>query len=114
MAAIVIDLKDFGVRTPEQVIRVFFSKYDHGLVKEQLWEAFRGYAVNDEKGLLALTVEEREVADLFDHLINLVHAVEVLRVVRTKERCVICGRRDPWYAPVLAFRQRLVRFFSRF
>lgn len=95
MAAIVIELKDFGVRTPEQVIRVFYNRYDHGLVKEQLWEAFRGYAVNDEKGLLALTVDERQVADLFDHLIDLVHAVEVLRVVKSKRRCVVCGRGDP-------------------
>src|SRR5476651_426451 len=114
MAAIVIDLKDFGVRTPEQVILVFFSLYDHVLVKEQLWEAFRGYAVNDEKGLLALTVDERQVADLFDHLIDLVYAVEVLRVVRSKERCVVCGRSDPSYGLVLAFLQRLGLIFSRF
>jgi hypothetical protein len=94
MGAVVIDLKDFGVRTPEQVVRVFFGLYDGVSVRRRLWEVFRLYAVNDEKGISALDRDEAEVALLFDHLIDLVGAIEVLRAVRGVERCVLCGRAD--------------------
>jgi hypothetical protein len=76
------------------VVRVFFGLYDGALVRRQLWEVFRLYAVNDEKGVSALDRDETEVALLFDHLIDLVGAIEVLRAVRGVERCVVCGRSD--------------------
>ncbi|MDN5288982.1 MAG: hypothetical protein JWR38_5256 [Mucilaginibacter sp.] len=94
MGAIVIDLKDFGVRTPEQVVRIFYELYDQTLVRTQLWEVFRLYALNDERGISALDREETKVALLFDHLIDLVGAIEILRAGRGVERCVACGRDD--------------------
>ncbi|WP_183567710.1 hypothetical protein [Mucilaginibacter sp. SP1R1] len=94
MGAVVINLKDFGVRTPEQVVRIFFELYDVVSVREQLWEVFRRYTVNDENGIAALDKDETRVALLFDHLIDLVGAIEILRTVRTVEKCVVCGRVD--------------------
>lgn len=88
----VFNIWDFTVRTPEQVVRVFLELYDQEEVRVQLWEAFRGFAVNDEKGLLALRVEEQELALLFDQLIDLVGAVERLRVDEPSGKCVFCGR----------------------
>jgi hypothetical protein len=90
---IVVDLNDFAVRTPEQMIRVFYGHFDHARVKEGLWEAFRMLSVNDEKGIHGLEDWEAETALLFDQLINLVFAVEKLRQgVTDAERCVICGQ----------------------
>jgi hypothetical protein len=90
---LVIDLNDFSIRTPEQMIRVFYSLFDHTKVKEELWEVFRRLAVNDEKGIYALDEWESKTASLFDNLINLVDAVEKLRQgVTDAEHCVICGQ----------------------
>ena len=91
--AIVVDLNDFSVRTPEQMIRVFYSLYNHDSVKADLWEIFRAVAVNDEKGIHALEDWETRTALLFDHIVNLVDAVEKLRQgVTDAEHCVICGQ----------------------
>ena len=90
---LVIDLNNFSVRTPEQMIRVFYSLFDYVRVKEELWEVFRLLAVNDEKGISGLEEWESKTALLFDNLINLVDAVEKLRQgVTNAERCVICGQ----------------------
>jgi len=90
---IVVDLNDFSVRTPEQIIRIFYSLYDYGKVKEELWEVFRKVAINDERGVGALEDVEARTALLFDHLMNLVQAVERLRQgVTDAENCVICGQ----------------------
>lgn len=90
---LVIDLKDFSVRTPEQMIRVFYSLYDADTVRAALWEVFRNIALNDEKGINALENWETKTALLFDHLINLTDAVEKLRQgVTDAERCVVCGQ----------------------
>ncbi|MDN3548918.1 hypothetical protein [Mucilaginibacter aquaedulcis] len=81
------------MRTPEQMIRVFYSLFDYAKVKEELWEVFRNLALNDEKGLNGLEEWEARTALLFDHLINLVDAVEKLRQGATDaERCVVCGQ----------------------
>jgi len=39
-------------------------------------------------------VEEKEVALLFDQLIDLVGALHALRVEAQGDRCVFCGRTD--------------------
>jgi hypothetical protein len=94
MDAIIVDLKDFAVRTSEQVVRVFFGLYDEASVRSALWEVFRLYAVNDEKGITALDKQEAKVALLFDHLIDLVEAIGILRTGKSAERCVVCGKTD--------------------
>lgn len=90
----VFNLWDFAVRTPDQVIRVFLELYDQEKVRTQLWESFRAFATNDEKGLLGLNVEEKELALLFDQLIDLVGALHALRVEAPGDRCVFCGRTE--------------------
>lgn len=92
MAAIVIDLKDFGVREPAQIVRVFFTLYSSGPVRLLLWQVFSKYATNDEKGIAALDKEEALVAALFDHLIDLVEAIGKLRKEPGSGPCVVCGR----------------------
>jgi len=93
MGAIVVDLKDMGVRTPGQSVRVFYSTYDPASVRTGLWEAFRGFS------LAAENIQEKELPDiketalLFDGLISLVNAVYDLRE-KTNGRCVICGRSE--------------------
>ncbi len=93
MSAIVVDLKDMGVRTPEQLVRVFYSTYDPESVRIGLWEAFRGFALAvenlQEKELPGI----KETALLFDGLIGLASAVYDLQD-KTIGRCVICGRSD--------------------
>jgi hypothetical protein len=93
MNAIIVDLKDFGTRTPEQQVRVFFETYTAESVKEQLWEVFRLIAVNDTGQLTALNPDTQSIANLFDHLIALTNAIDQLRK-NTHGRCVICGRNE--------------------
>jgi len=92
MGAIVVDLKDMGVRTPEQAVRVFFESFGPEEVRVGLWEAFRGFALAlgaiTDKGLPDI----EDVAMLFDGLISLVNGVYDLQIY-TSGRCVICGRR---------------------
>jgi hypothetical protein len=88
----ILNLWDFSVRSPEQVVRVFLELYDQEKVRLQLWEVFRGFAVNDDKGLLALRVEELDVALLFDQLVDLVGAVQRLKIEIPSGKCVFCGR----------------------
>lgn len=91
MSAIVIDLKDFGVRTPEQVVRVFYELYGPEGVKAELWEIFRVCAAGKELEVSELDLDLTAVASLFDHMIALVEALFKLRLA-TAGRCVICGR----------------------
>ncbi|MEZ2338807.1 hypothetical protein AB6735_24365 [Mucilaginibacter sp. RCC_168] len=93
MSAIVVDLKDMGVRTPEQLVRVFYSTYDPESVRVGLWEAFRGFAIANENLKEKELPDTKETALLFDGLISLVNAVYDLRD-KTIGRCVICGRSD--------------------
>lgn len=93
MDAIVVDLKDMGVRTPEQAVRVFFQTFEPGEVRVGLWEAFRGFALAadafNDNGLPGT----KEVAVLFDGLISLVNGLYDLQL-ETIGPCVICGRGD--------------------
>jgi hypothetical protein len=93
MGAIVVDLKDMGVRTPGQSVRVFYATYDPESVKAGLWEAFRGFSLAAENFKEKELPDMKETALLFDGLISLVNAVYVLRE-QTNGRCVICGRGD--------------------
>ncbi|WP_454802851.1 hypothetical protein [Mucilaginibacter phyllosphaerae] len=92
MSALVIDLKDFAVRTPEQVIRVFFKLYNADRVKIQLWHHFGTWAQALEKGTNTPGEVEAQIALLFDQLIALTEALENLRNGNTKAiSCVVCG-----------------------
>jgi hypothetical protein len=92
MDAVVVDLKDFAVRTPEQVFRVFFKLYDAAKVKTELWHLFGSWAVGGEKGAIGADEKEAQVALLFDQLIALAEALENLRDGKTTAiSCVVCG-----------------------
>lgn len=93
MDAIIIDLKDFGTRTPEQAVRVFFELYTPEAVETALWELFKVCALA-EKGNHGSSPELTATANLFDHLIALTKAVHELRE-STLGRCTICGRNPP-------------------
>ncbi|WP_184549781.1 hypothetical protein [Mucilaginibacter sp. FT3.2] len=93
MGAILVDLKNMGVRTPEQLVRVFYSTYDPESVREGLWEAFGCFALATENSEDKELPDVLDVANLFDGLISLVNAVYDLRD-KTIGRCVICGRND--------------------
>jgi hypothetical protein len=87
MSAIVVDLKDFGVRTPQQVIRVFSAIYSAEEVKVELWEIFKKFSVAQEGENNADNL--KSAANLFDHLIALVDALEKLR--QNNSLCLSCG-----------------------
>lgn len=92
MTAIVIDLKDFDTRTPEQVVRIFLSLYSADSVWGALWEVFIRCAGKDEKGEVLPEEQLARMAELFDHFIALTRALHALRG-DTPGRCVLCGRR---------------------
>lgn len=91
MDAAVVDLKDFAVRTPEQVFRVFFKLYGAVRVKTELWQHFGDWA--SVRGMVPdVDGQEAKVALLFDQLIALVEALEMLRCGETSAGCcVVCG-----------------------
>jgi hypothetical protein len=91
MSAIVIDLKDFDTRTPEQAVRIFLSLYSPGTVHAQLWEIFIRCATNNEKEGTPPDNQTARTAELFDHFIALTKALHQLRE-HTPGNCVICGR----------------------
>lgn len=94
MSATVIDLKDFTIRTPEQVIRVFFKLYDAGKIKTQLWQHFGNWAAVRVKETAIPDEQEAQVALLFDQLIALTEALENLREGNTQAiSCVVCGNK---------------------
>ncbi|MES2063573.1 MAG: hypothetical protein V4456_16720 [Bacteroidota bacterium] len=92
MNAVVVDLKDFAVRTPEQVIRVFFKLYNAEKIKTELWHHFGTWAKTREKETTKPGDEEAQVALLFDQLIALTEALENLKNGNTSSiSCVVCG-----------------------
>lgn len=91
MSAIVIDLKDMGVRTPEQAVRVFYESFDPEEVRVGLWEAFRGFSLATNHTSGKQLPDVKAIAQLFDGLISLVNGVYDLQI-KTTGRCVICGR----------------------
>ncbi|MCW3120133.1 MAG: hypothetical protein JWM28_4215 [Chitinophagaceae bacterium] len=92
MDAVFVELKDFAVRTPEQVFRVFFKLYDAARVRAELWHLFGSWAVAREKEQIAPGEQEARVALLFDQLIALAEALEMLKEGKTVSICcVVCG-----------------------
>jgi hypothetical protein len=89
---VVVDLKDFGVRTPGQVVRIFYEMYGSAGVKEELLQVFALLAVSERKGIPAMEGCEEQVIRLFDQLVFLVEAIEKLRLgMGVGVRCEICG-----------------------
>jgi hypothetical protein len=94
MDALVVDLKDFVVRTPEQVFRVFFKLYNAETIKTELWHLFGTWAKALENETSAPGEAEAQVALLFDQLIALTEALENLRNGNTSAiSCVVCGNK---------------------
>ncbi|MDP9078837.1 MAG: hypothetical protein M3O71_15515 [Bacteroidota bacterium] len=91
MSAIVIDLKDFEVRTHEQNVRIFLSLYDPETIYAMLMEAFISCTKNNPKEEITPDPGTVRIANLFDHLIALTTALHQLRE-NTPGTCVICGR----------------------
>ncbi|QXV63734.1 hypothetical protein INP83_11510 [Mucilaginibacter sp. 21P] len=94
MDAIVVDLKDFGDRTPEQAVRVFVSMYGNGKTRDELFGLFRFLAVNKllDQNDFDINWNAQRISVLFDQLIALAEAVEKLMArEHTDQRCVICG-----------------------
>jgi hypothetical protein len=92
MSALVINLKDVAVRTPEQVIRVFFKLYNAERIKTELWHHFGTWAKALEKEITTPGDTEAQVALLFDQLIALTEALENLKNGNTSSiSCVVCG-----------------------
>jgi hypothetical protein len=90
MDAIIVDLKDFAVRTPEQVVRVFYQLYNRETVKTALWNLFVSISVGQNND--PDRFDEAKSALLFDQLIALVEAVEKLRSGESDaQHCVVCG-----------------------
>ncbi|MBL4677316.1 MAG: hypothetical protein JKY70_14090 [Mucilaginibacter sp.] len=92
MDAVVVDLKDFGNRTPEQAIRVFLKMYGGGKARADVFNLFRSMAghgmLNDKDAVM----NAEQIALLFDQLIALAEAVEKLMAgEQTDPRCVVCG-----------------------
>lgn len=67
-----------SLKTARQVLELFYDRYGVDKVRLVLLASFQGYALNDKKGFLDLGASEREVAEVFDGLIELVVAVRVL------------------------------------
>jgi len=73
MDAVVVDIKDFGVRSPEQALRVFLRLYDEETVRNLLLSVF---AVYGRVGELPDWAPDTDVGQLFDHLIAVTGALE--------------------------------------
>lgn len=87
-----VDLRDFGLMTPDQVLRVFFRMYDPEAVKLGLWKAVGAMAVAGEADDEGKQVLMEDLALLFDQLIALTKAVEDL-MNDPPERCPVCRRK---------------------
>lgn len=93
MSAIVVDLKDFAVRTPDQKVRVFFCLYTTEMVKELLWDAFIWHTLHRGEETPSTEAQDNGLSLLFDHLVFLVESIEALRNSGDSDKCVVCGRK---------------------
>ncbi len=67
-----------GLKGAQEVLELFYGKYGVDRVRLVLFSVFQAYGLNDKKGFLELGFGEREVAEVFDGLVDLVDAVGVL------------------------------------
>ncbi|SFA41305.1 hypothetical protein SAMN04488511_102295 [Pedobacter suwonensis] len=67
-----------GLESAREVLELFYGSYGVDRVRLVLFSVFQAYALNDRKGFLNMDTSEGEVAELFDGLVGLVAAVEVL------------------------------------
>ena len=91
MTAIVIDLKDFGTRTPQQAVRIFCELYPPEEVETALWDILKTCAAIQEKENNEPQPGIAATANLFDHLIAFTRAIHQLSA-GTPGKCIICGR----------------------
>ncbi len=69
---------DFNTQAPIAVLESFFNTHTTDEVKLTLLETLQGYALNENKGFLKLEISEEQITIMFDSLIALVGAVEML------------------------------------
>jgi len=67
-----------GLKTAQEVLELFYGRYGVDRIKLVLLGSFQAYALNEKKVFLELGFGEREVAEVFDGLVDLVAAVRVL------------------------------------
>jgi len=91
MTAIVIDLKDSGTRTPEQIVRVFYTLYTPEAIESALWMIFKTCATAEEKENPEPHDGITAIASLFDQLIAFTRAIHQLRA-GPPGKCIICNR----------------------
>jgi hypothetical protein len=87
----VVDLRDFGLMTPDQVLRVFFRMFDAVTVEVGLWNAYAAIAIAGETDEDGKQIYIEEIALLFDQLIALTKAVEELKE-NPPQQCPVCKR----------------------
>jgi len=90
MDAIIIDLKDFGTRTPDQVIRVFFAAYTPEAIETALMDIFILCALTKEKENPVTRPLLTDIASLFDQVIAFTRAIHELR--QDNNKCPTCGK----------------------
>jgi len=91
MAAIVVNLNNFGTRTPEQVVRIFYTLYTPEAIETALWNVFRICALAEEKENPGHQQSITAIASLFDQLIAFTRAIHQLRAA-PPGKCIICNR----------------------
>lgn len=92
MTAVVIDLKDFFTRTPQQAVRVFLSSYNPETIEAALFDIFKVCAIagkeNNEPGF-----DVQATADLFDHIIAMTRAIHEFGDGEMVT-CPLCGQQE--------------------
>ncbi|MDO3641258.1 hypothetical protein [Mucilaginibacter sp. L3T2-6] len=86
----IIDIKDFGTRTPDQVIRVFFAEYTPEAIETALMDIFILCAQTKEKENPGTRPLLTDIASLFDQVIAFTRAIHELR--EDNCRCPACGK----------------------
>jgi len=91
--AVVVQLKDFGLQDPGQVLRVFFRTFDSPAIEFRLWKVFAVivHVCDDVSSDNRISLDE--IAIVFDELIALTKAVEKL-IDDPPKRCPFCKRVD--------------------
>ncbi|WPU95751.1 hypothetical protein SNE25_09495 [Mucilaginibacter sabulilitoris] len=88
---VVVNLRDFGKYDPDQVLRVFFRLFDSATIESSLWKVFAAIIKANEKEQGSGQISIDEIAAVFDELIALTKAVELL-LAAPPERCPVCKR----------------------
>ena len=78
MTAVIVDMKDHLVKSPEEIVKSFYSIHTSASVKNTFWEIFICYAMSKKEGE-PYPVPETEITQLFDDVTDLIEAVQTLQ-----------------------------------